>query len=341
MKQRLRLFQFIPFDEIFVGYFEDSEALQENEPTSNDPRLTQPIGIYRNLGQTDQKPTHLLLRLTEIPIPPRAPKGEGLKQYVLPEPILEVNSPLSKVKQEIRRKTKDSSDARRNPTQDERQFESERLTADGIIKIVEHDPIVLFRGSSIPLSTDFAERVLPLISNQMGPAPSRFRNDDQEQVMRTVANENWIKNGSTNDPNPTLTDQVSTKENRVDIPEAKHPKFTGSTENRTGYDTGEVSTIQKGTAKTDLPTIICLLYGFIIFLFINMIFLMIFFKLSETDVAGKIPCRIQRCRTKNFIQRLHVTLPLYQFYYGIPCWPSKSQSNQENQPRCKLERSKR
>ena len=72
-------------DEIFVGYFEDGEALQE---VSNDPRLTQPIGIYRNLGQTDQKPTPLTLRLTEISIPPRAPKGEGLKQYVLPEPIL-------------------------------------------------------------------------------------------------------------------------------------------------------------------------------------------------------------------------------------------------------------
>ena len=42
-------------DEIFVGYFEDSEALQEeDEPNTNDPRLTQPIGVYRNLGQIDQ-----------------------------------------------------------------------------------------------------------------------------------------------------------------------------------------------------------------------------------------------------------------------------------------------
>ena len=40
-------------DEIFVGYFEDSEALQEDESTSNDPRLTQLIGVYRDLGQTD------------------------------------------------------------------------------------------------------------------------------------------------------------------------------------------------------------------------------------------------------------------------------------------------
>ena len=31
-------------DEIFVGYFEDSEALQEeDEPNTNDPRFTQPI----------------------------------------------------------------------------------------------------------------------------------------------------------------------------------------------------------------------------------------------------------------------------------------------------------
>ena len=42
-------------NEIFVGYFKDSEALQqEDEPTSNDPRLTQPIRVYRNLGQTNQ-----------------------------------------------------------------------------------------------------------------------------------------------------------------------------------------------------------------------------------------------------------------------------------------------
>ena len=112
-------------------------------------------------------------------------------------PILEADSPLSKVKQET-------------PTQDERPFESERLTANGILEIVEHDPFVFFRDSSIPLSTDFAERVLPLISNQMGPAPSRFRYDDQEQVMRTVANENENENGRTNDPNSKLTDKVST-----------------------------------------------------------------------------------------------------------------------------------
>ena len=30
-------------DEIFVGYFEDSEALQDDEPIPNDPRLVQPI----------------------------------------------------------------------------------------------------------------------------------------------------------------------------------------------------------------------------------------------------------------------------------------------------------
>ena len=89
------------------------------------------------MGQTDQKPTSLSLRLTEIPIPPRAPKGEGTKQYVLPEPIPEVNSMLSKVKQEIR-----------EPMRDERPFESERLIASGITKIVEHDPIVFFRGST-------------------------------------------------------------------------------------------------------------------------------------------------------------------------------------------------
>ena len=41
-------------DEIFVGYFEDSEALQEeDESNTNDLRLTQPIGVYRNLGQRE------------------------------------------------------------------------------------------------------------------------------------------------------------------------------------------------------------------------------------------------------------------------------------------------
>ena len=169
---------------MFVGYFEDNEALQEeSEPDSNDPR---------------------------IPIPPRAPKGEGTKEYVLPKPVPEVDSMLSKVKQETQ-----------EPIQNERPLESERLTASGIIEIVEHDPIVFFRGSSIPLSTDFAERVLRLITNQMGPAPSRFRNDNQEQETRTIANENENASGSTNDPNPKLTVQVSTKENvqpKTDLP---------------------------------------------------------------------------------------------------------------------------
>ena len=156
-------------DEIFVGYFKDSETLQEDEPIQNDPRLIQPIGVYRNLGQTNQKPTLLSLRSTEIPIPPKAPKSEGAKQYVLPEPALEVNSMLSKVKQETP-----------EPRHDDRPFESEGSTASGITEIVEHDPLVFFRGSSIPLSTDFAERVLPFISNQMGPASSCFRNNDQK-----------------------------------------------------------------------------------------------------------------------------------------------------------------
>ena len=39
----------------------------------------------------------------------------------------------------------------------------------------------------------------------MGPAPSRFRNDDHEQIMRTVANENQNENGSTKDPDPKFT----------------------------------------------------------------------------------------------------------------------------------------
>ena len=73
----------------------------------------------------------------------------------------------------------------------------------------------------------------------MGPAPSRFRNDDQEQAMRTVANENEIAIGSTDDrtPTPTLTDstglgivlevnKVSTNENWVDIPRQQTHKFT-------------------------------------------------------------------------------------------------------------------
>ena len=99
--------------------------------------------------------------------------------------------------------------------QDERPLESERLTANGIIEIVEHDPIVFFRGSSIPLSADFAERVLPLISNQMGPAPSRFRNDDQEQVMRTVANENENANGAQTIQTPNTKVASKTKSRRI------------------------------------------------------------------------------------------------------------------------------
>ena len=101
-------------DEIFLWYFDDSEALQEDEPTQNDPRLIQPIGVYRNLGQTDQKPTHLSLRPTKIPIPPRETEGEGLKRYALPKPILETDSSLLTVKQEIQ-----------EPIQDERPFENE------------------------------------------------------------------------------------------------------------------------------------------------------------------------------------------------------------------------
>ena len=93
-------------DEIFVGYFEDSEALQEdNESDTNDPRLTQSTGIYGNLRQTDQKPIYLNLQRTEIPIPPRAPKGEGLKQYILPEPMLSTEPALFKVKQEVQEAT--------------------------------------------------------------------------------------------------------------------------------------------------------------------------------------------------------------------------------------------
>ena len=65
----------------------------------------------------------------------------------------------------------------------------------------------------------------------MGLAPSSFRSNDQERITRTVANikENSV-NGSTNDPNPSLT---------------------GSGLGLEGY---KVLTIQKGTAKTDLST---------------------------------------------------------------------------------------
>ena len=202
-------------DEIFVGYFEDSEALQEEEElNTNDPRLVQPSGIYRNLRQPDQKPPYLDLQQTEIPLPPRAPKGEGLKQYTLPEPMADSELMLSKVKQEIQEPTR-----------------NERPITDKAIEIVEPDPIVLFRGSSIPLPTDFAERVLPLISNQMGSAPSRFRKDDQEQTMRTVANEYNNEKGSTKEYDP---------------------KFTGSTGLEGGQGSNKVSTKQKGTAPSDL-----------------------------------------------------------------------------------------
>ena len=176
-------------DEIFIGYFEDSEALhqQENEPTQSDPRLTMPIGIYCNLGQVDQKPIHLELHRTEIPIPPRTEKGNGLKQYKLPEPTLKVDSPSIRIKQE-----------HRETAQSERPFESEEYSAEGVLKIVEHNDSIIFRDSSIPLSTDFAERVLPLISNPMGFAPSS---------MRAVANKNEIINGSTHSGTSPETNQ--------------------------------------------------------------------------------------------------------------------------------------
>ena len=101
------------------------------------------------------------------------------------------------------------------------------------MEIVEHDPLVFFRGSGIPLSTDFAERVLPLISNKMGPAPSRFRTNDQEQITRTVANENENANGSTNDQNP---------------------KFTGSTGLEGDQGLIKVSTNIKGKGTNNLKT---------------------------------------------------------------------------------------
>ena len=81
------------------------------------------------MGQTDQKPTFLSLQLTEIPLPPRAPKDEGTKQYVLPEPVPEANMMLSKVKQE---------------TQESVGIENGSFTANGIVKTVEHDPARVF-----------------------------------------------------------------------------------------------------------------------------------------------------------------------------------------------------
>ena len=120
-----------------------------------------------------------------------------MKQYKLPEPVTEINHPSHIIKQEAQ-----------EPVLNERPIENEKLTASGVLKIIEHNASVFFQDSSIPLSTDFVERVLPLIFNQMGPAPSHFRNDDQEHVMRTVANENEHKNGSTNGPNHKFTDST-------------------------------------------------------------------------------------------------------------------------------------
>ena len=62
----------------------------------------------------------------------------------------------------------------------------------------------------------------------MGLAPSRFRYDDQEPRMRTVANENEYKMvaQTIQTPNLWIENKVSTKENRVDMPEANPPNFT-------------------------------------------------------------------------------------------------------------------
>ena len=67
----------------------------------------------------------------------------------------------------------------------------------------------------------------------MGPAPSRFCNDDQEQIMRTVASKNNNEKGSTNDP---------------DL------KVTGSTGLEGDQGSDKVSTIKEGTPKTKPPT---------------------------------------------------------------------------------------
>ena len=68
---------------------------------------------------------------------------------------------------------------------------AEDLTAKEMWTNVEHHGNVVELGdSSIQLSTDFTERVLPLISNQMGLVPSRFRNDNQKQTRCTVSNGN-------------------------------------------------------------------------------------------------------------------------------------------------------
>ena len=66
----------------------------------------------------------------------------------------------------------------------------------------------------------------------MGPAPSRFRNDDQEQTMRMVANEN--KNGiKARDP----TQNQGSTENEIPT--------IGSTESGTGSGSNKVSTIRE------------------------------------------------------------------------------------------------
>ena len=91
-------------DEIFVGYFEDSEALQEDEPIHNDPQLIQPIGNYRNMGQVDQKPTHFTLCRTEIPLPPGMKPinldNSEPEQNALPETTIRVEPLSREVKQE-------------------------------------------------------------------------------------------------------------------------------------------------------------------------------------------------------------------------------------------------
>ena len=76
----------------------------------------------------------------------------------MPEPIFEVDLPAREVKREIL-----------EMQSTERPLESERVTADEVLKIVEHDPFVFFRGSNIPLSTDFTERVLHSSLTQWAP----------------------------------------------------------------------------------------------------------------------------------------------------------------------------
>ena len=70
---------------------------------------------------------------------------------------------------------------------------------------VEHSGnVVELRGSSIPLSTDFAERVYHSSLTQWAQH-LHASNDNQEQEMRTVANENEITiNGSTENKVSTI-----------------------------------------------------------------------------------------------------------------------------------------